>query len=274
MSVENNICDAIAIMVNQAVENAQYNKTLEGKIIACIDADHQKYRVLYQDSFFYAYNLDKKTSYNINDIVYISIFNNNLDSTKIIIGKKENLYIDYTIKEDYIINNINCFLPIEEYGVSSFLNNEYVIYDESLNQDKDKILTNENIKNMFQNNNYLFIQASIKTDLPIQHQTEGNYGIEIKYKTREGLIKSLVFDTSLMSGNPFLYQNDTIQFNFFVLNGVNFEKIIKISLFAKDFPTIENNLNENNNIFIKNLEIKAAKKEIQNGGGSSGEEIY
>lgn len=52
MNYENKILDAIETVVNNAVSNAGYDRTIQAKIISCIDPTIGKYKVQYQDSTF------------------------------------------------------------------------------------------------------------------------------------------------------------------------------------------------------------------------------
>ena len=56
MNYENKILDAIETVVNNAVSNAGYDRTIQAKIISCIDPTIGKYKVQYQDSTFFAYS--------------------------------------------------------------------------------------------------------------------------------------------------------------------------------------------------------------------------
>ena len=53
--IQDDLCEAIEYIVNNAVENASYDKTIQASIVSCIDATIGKYKIKYQDSSFYAY---------------------------------------------------------------------------------------------------------------------------------------------------------------------------------------------------------------------------
>ena len=71
-SIERNICQAIDIIVQKAVSEAQYDKTIQATIVNCVDIEIGKYKVKYQDSTFYAYSNDVDVTYSDSASVYIS----------------------------------------------------------------------------------------------------------------------------------------------------------------------------------------------------------
>ena len=58
-SIENNICQAIDIIVDKAIQDAAYDKTILAQVLSCVDATIGKYKVKYQDNI---YSLSQLTS--------------------------------------------------------------------------------------------------------------------------------------------------------------------------------------------------------------------
>ena len=73
MKYENQILDAIEMIVDKKVNTADYDKTVQGRIISCEDSTIGKYKIQYQDSIFYAYAINADVSYSIGSEVYILI---------------------------------------------------------------------------------------------------------------------------------------------------------------------------------------------------------
>lgn len=53
--MENNLIDAIQVLVDNAVDNADYDKTIQATIVTCLDKAIGQYKVKFQDSTFIAY---------------------------------------------------------------------------------------------------------------------------------------------------------------------------------------------------------------------------
>ena len=84
MSIESNVCDAIELLVDNAVAKAQYDKTIQGTVIKCIDATIGKYLIKYQDSTFNAYASGSGVSYPDGTGVYILVPGNDMSRDKTI----------------------------------------------------------------------------------------------------------------------------------------------------------------------------------------------
>ena len=46
------ICEAVEYIVQQAVDSAPYDKTIQATVIKCVDSTIGQYQVKYQDSIF------------------------------------------------------------------------------------------------------------------------------------------------------------------------------------------------------------------------------
>ena len=109
---EKQILDAIQTLVDNAIDNAKFDKTIKGIISKCVDEKNGKYVVIYQDSSFYAYSNDTTQIYNAGTQVYVLIPGNDMTQTKTILGSVNKLGSDYinSIEEnnryDIIGNNI------------------------------------------------------------------------------------------------------------------------------------------------------------------------
>ena len=95
MSIESNVCDAVELLVDNAIAKAQYDKTIQGTVIKCIDATIGKYLIKYQDSTFNAYASGSGVSYPDGTGVYILVPGNDMSRDKTIIGASEKTAINY-----------------------------------------------------------------------------------------------------------------------------------------------------------------------------------
>ena len=93
-NIENSICDAIDILVKQAINSANFDKTIQATIINCSEPSTGEYLVKYQDSKFYAYASNPDITYNSGALVHLLIPEGDFSKTKYIVGyvnyKKEN----------------------------------------------------------------------------------------------------------------------------------------------------------------------------------------
>ena len=80
INIENSICEAIEYIVENAVANAGFDKTVQATIINCVDEATGKYKVKYQDSSFYAYAQTADMKYFSGKSVYVLIPGNNMNS--------------------------------------------------------------------------------------------------------------------------------------------------------------------------------------------------
>ena len=110
-SYENNILEAVEIITNQKIDEADFNKTVQATIIKMIDAASAHYLVKYQDSRFDAFAVNKTKQYQDGQNVYVLFPGNDTKQDKMIIGPVEkNAEFVTTIvdAERYEIVGTNC----------------------------------------------------------------------------------------------------------------------------------------------------------------------
>lgn len=262
MKYENQILDAIETIVNNAVDKAGYDKTIQAKIVSCDDQTIGKYKVQYQDSVFYAYSGSSEINYMAGSEVYILVPNNDMSRDKTILGSVSRLGRNYAVsaegEEAFEIIGNNCVESKNSYELCSYqTTNEYVIYD--VNQsDNDLRLNLKSINEYIKSSSSIVLAATIKTSLPTEQQFRGNYGIvyELVFQdnaSEELVTRNYVLDVNQFEGNPYKIPNFKRQVGIFSLDGINFKYINRIYLFCYDFPNQEED--KNNDIFIKDLEI-------------------
>ena len=173
---ENIICEAIETLVDKAVSQAEYDKTIQATIIEHTDATIGKYKVKYQDSTFYAYATDVNANYSKGSSVYVLIHANNMEKDKTIIGAVEKLgtnYISIIDDEDtynYIGKNLTTIK--EEEGICSYkkFNTEYndfkILFDKNnTNENKISLINIEEVNHYLNNSSILIIGGNFRTNL-------------------------------------------------------------------------------------------------------------
>ena len=254
------LLQAMSIIAKKAVSEAQFNKTIQAVIVECKDASIEKYRVRYQDGFWEAYGNGSGVTYLPGASVYILVPNGDMSQPKTIIGTVEKLGINYinTISEEnqYYENGSNT-LSTNQFELCSYQTKTIEIYNR--NKEKNLIDINEEETSFYlKNSSHLKCSFNIKTNLDLYQRYSGNYGIKFYLtfldKAREEQVtREYIFDTYLMTGNPYLYTNKVLQTTVFEIDGVNFQYIDKIELFTEGFPKQAGG--KPADIFISNLAI-------------------
>ena len=266
MKYENQILDAIEMLVDKSVKTAGYDKTVQAKIISCEDPTIGKYKVRYQDSNFYAYSGSSEISYMEGSEVYILIPNNDMSRDKTILGAVSKLGKDYAVsaegEEAFEIIGNNCVEDNKEYNLCSYKTQEFIIYQYGVESANNLRLNLKSAEEYIKSSTSIILAATIKTSLPTEQQFRGNYGIlyEMIFKdnaTGETVTRNYVLDVNQFEGNPYKMPNFKRQVGIFEIDGVNFQRIEKIKLFCYDFPN--QNENKPNDIVIKNFEICGSK---------------
>ena len=83
--INNQICDAIGIIVDKKLSQANFDKTIQATIIAQGDKTKGEYKVKYLDSSFYAYDKSGH-DYAVGTQVYVLVPENDLSKVKTILG--------------------------------------------------------------------------------------------------------------------------------------------------------------------------------------------
>lgn len=265
---ENNIIDAIETIVDNAVANAGYDKTIKATIVECVDQTIGKFKVKYQDSVFFAYATSSEVTYTRGAEVYILIPGNDTSRDKTILGTVKKLGADYAVTPE----GDEAFEPVGNNILHSSSTFELCSYKTTY-KTTEKILYQRGGSNnqisldetaatrYFTKSSALICGAIFKTTIPGQQQYRGNYGISFELMftdnaTGKDVLRNYVLDVNQMTGNPYSIKNETRQYGVFDIDGANFQYVNKISLFCYDFPYQEDN--QPNDIFIKDIDFCGA----------------
>ena len=259
-SYENKILEAVEIITNQKIDEADFNKTVQATVIKMVDAASAHYLVKYQDSRFDAFAVNKTKQYQDGQNVYVLFPGNDTKQDKMIIGPVEkNAEFVTTIvdAERYEIVGTNCANSLNNtFELCSYTHNGdiKVLYDR-----ENKInlihLNTRDVQEYIQQSSILCCGADFRTQLPAEQQLKGNYGIVFELAFEDGLMKNYMVDINQMVGNPYKLTKSTTQKSYFEI-GEGFQYVNKIYIFEKDFPYTDDN--KENDIFIKNIFIGGA----------------
>lgn len=267
MNFEDNILAAIQTIVNDAVEHASYDRTIQATIKKVVDATTGKYRIMYQDSAFYAYATSTDVTYTEGTNVYVLIPGNDMSRTKTILGTVDNLGVDFinilTNEETYENLGVNIVNNSNEFSLNSYKTEQLIkLYDRD--DEINRIGLNVDDAEMYlKQNDYFTLGAYFKTNLPNQQKAKGNYGIsfDFVYEDEQGEEKHQIYtiDIDSFNGNPYNLYNYTKQTSTYEnFDKDKFKYIDSISIFESGFPYERSG--EPDDIFVNNIQIFGARK--------------
>ena len=261
--IEQSICEAVDILVDRAISKAGFDKTITAIIVECMDQVAGKYKVKYQDSFYYATSDNSSTTYNVNSEVYVLVPNGDFSKDKKILGTVKSLGVSYiTTTEgdeayEYIGNNV--IAPHDIVELCSYNDTDIVIlYDADSAEEQLLNIDIQSAEEYLKQSTHLIIGGSFKTKLPKEQQNYGNYGLIFRLKFlddayKEEIIRDYVVDVDNMIGQPYNLATFTRQIEEFEINSSQFQKIQSIIAFAEGFSKTDNT--KPNDIFIKDIEL-------------------
>lgn len=261
MSYENELCEAIELIVNNAVAKANYDRTVQATIVSCIDQTIGKFKCKYQDSSFYAYATSSEVTYSKGTEVYVLIPGNDTSRDKTILGTTKKLGTDYAVTpegdEAFEIIGNNCLYSSNTFELCSYKAQQINLYEYGKTNNKIEV-NQKSVKEYVSKSSSVICGAVFKTNLPTEQRFRGNYGIVFELKfldnaTEKIVTKNYVVDVNQMNGNPYKIVHNTRQYGIFEVDGANFQYINKIYLFCYDFPNQDNT--KTNDIFIKDIEF-------------------
>lgn len=261
MSYEDKIINAIETIVDNKVENANYDKTIQAQIISCVDATIGKYKVQYQDSTFYAYSGSSDLVFSDGAEVYILIPGNDMSRDKTILGTTKKLGVNYTNpideEEAYEIIGNNCIDSSASFELCSYRPETRVIYDRN-SEDNAIRLNLTSIETYIRQSSSIICAANIKTSLPTEQQFRGNYGIVFELTfldnaSQDLVTRSYILDVNQFEGNPYKILNFRRQYGIYDIDAASFQYVNRIYLFVYDFPRVSDDMPAD--IFIKDLEF-------------------
>ena len=263
-SYSDNLLNAIEMIAQDKIDKANLNKTIQATIIKAVDSALGKYKIKYQDSYFYAYAMDSDISYSDNCSVYVLIPNGDFNQDKFIISAVDKTKVEQQSilkeKDKYEIVGCNCITQDEVYGVRSYQKDGdiVILYDKRDNLNLIN-LNERDVEEYLKTSSYFSFGGDFKTELDSQQQIKGNYGLvaEIVYLDEVGneVIRKYTLDINNFTSNPYKLKNFTNQVVFFQ-NFSNMQYINKIYLFCKDFLNTKEKIEKD--IFCKNISLCGA----------------
>lgn len=267
--IEEIFCDAVQLMVDNAVSKAGYDATIKATILSCSNALTGEYKIKYQDNTLTAYSLNADTTYKKGALVYVQVPNNDLKNRKSIIGAVKSDDENYSISVeqdatyDFIGTNVisNGATTLNSYHTES-----KELYNYS-NDAEDNVLALDifAVDEYIKENGSIYCAADFQTSLPQEQQLQGNYGIifaldfNSNNNEEDVITKYYSINVNNMTGNPYKLLQPTRQYAFFDINNANFIRVNSITAFVQNFPN-QDQFNTVDDIFITNISLQAANK--------------
>lgn len=270
--ITSNILQSISIIANQAINNANFDKTVQATIVSCLDATIGEYKVKYQDGTWTAFSQNVNTTYADGTSVYILIPGGDMRNVKTIVGTTQQLGINY-------INVIEQKNKYQKIGSSVITKNKdypalcsydteetvtIVLYDADGEAENNVIdIDTAAASTYFQEATHFLVSAIVRTALPTEQQYNGNYGIRYyidvldkSTETASSITRVYTLDANNMQGSIYQLTNDTVQDKVFAIEEGCFQRIKKIEIFAENFPNAS--IDKPDDIFISDLTLVAA----------------
>lgn len=251
------LLDSYEILNNKKINDANFDKTIQGTIIDCKDPSIGRYLIRYQDSTIEAYSVSPSVNYPKGNLVYISVPQGDMKNQKTILGTTKQLgtnYIEDLIQEDTFDTTKNLLQTDLKIELSSYETKESIL---------DEVEFTKAIQNQIRNANFLKIKGKVRTNLDVQQRQGGRYGLKITLIIRNNATgieeeQDYYFDSNNFTGNPYNYMTEMTQEVSYPLDGNNFIKVKNISSFVQGFPLQEEG--KETDIFLSNISINGSYK--------------
>ena len=276
MGIEQQICDAIQIIVDKSISSAGFDRTIKATISECLDAAAGKYKLEYQDTTIIAYS---DVQYPIGTLVNVIIPNNDMSSVKKIQSAASINMIPYSsiVETEDLYEILGTSLVANtknNVSLNGYKNENKLLYEYGKTGNVLSLLEDREIQQYMRQADTFSIGMRINTTLPLELQKDGDYGIIaiLSYIKEDDISQQVkltyVFDNSYLNGNPYLLIDANKQAAYFDIEGAKFDHIEKIIAYTRHFP-VQNPSSTENNIFFNDIEIFAlryAQEEMMNGG--------
>ena len=241
------LLDSYEILNDKKINDANFDKTIQGTIIDCKDPSIGRE----------AYSVSPSVNYPKGNLVYISVPQGDMKNQKTILGTTKQLgtnYIEDLIQEDTFDTTKNLLQTDLKIELSSYETKESIL---------DEIEFTKAIQNQIRNANFLKIKGKVRTNLDVQQRQGGRYGLKITLIVKNNATgieeeQDYYFDSNNFTGNPYNYITAMTQEVSYPLDGNNFVKVKNISSFVQGFPLQEEG--KETDIFLSNISINGSYK--------------
>ena len=248
-AIQERMLDAISILSQNAVLQSNATITIECEIYEQTDPGIGLYKVKYLENIINAYS-NPNSTYQNGDIVFVLVPDGDLTKTLTIIGAvspSASTYITNEASNSYVIISDNLFTSINDNETIELCTYK----SERRNIDLDVTNFNMIFSDYLKNYNTYVFTARVKTNMPLEQQQSGNYGLILNLPFLEDAgdgtgsvetYKAISIDVNTMQGNPYRFNEYALQNVYFeVANGVSYDTSRNpyITVFVQDFAQDE-----------------------------------
>lgn len=272
------VLSAIDTLVDNKLSKLRYDKTIEVEITLIADIDSGEYKVKYQGNTFSAFANNVETQYKIGEKVYVVVPEGDFSNKKIIsakISKQSLSQTQLTNLQNQIIETSPNLVSLYNNGVIKIDEAGIVAGPEPQKEDKhdkwqkvlfsnDEAQKNDAFTQYARNFDLIKIEAQFQTLFTETH-SKGNYGLLVEFYTIDSeTIATYKLDIKDFNGQPYHFNNYTLQSNVIQIEKNYLTGIKQITLFQEGFDVDSGNTEEPN-IFVKDVKITfVERKDLSN----------
>ena len=93
--VEEQIFQAIDVLVEKKISELAYDKTIQAKIYSVVDSDTGEYKVRYNGNIFSAFANDLSQTYKVDEQVYVQVPEGDFSNRKLIVASMSDRSLSY-----------------------------------------------------------------------------------------------------------------------------------------------------------------------------------
>jgi len=201
-----NILNSINLVANSKAENLDYDRTSICIILEVTDKGNGKYLVTDSSTKFYAYSYNDKY-YAVNDVVYVTIPNNDYNKQKWILGLASS-------------DENEVYKVVDPEGAFSEITFRKVIEEEFglLANGEEEVITIFETKEQIDSKGKWYLCLSADFNTSIQNAVEGIYGIRLILNTNKEEPKWITYELDPENMTGPIYQQDVTQAVYYIMN--------------------------------------------------------
>lgn len=275
------IVKAMQIIADSSNSRLKLDKTITAQIVSVENVETGEYRVKYEGNSFLAYSYDVKTTFKVDENVYVKIPENDMSNRKIIEGRVSSVgnslsdILEQQVEVNLIEPSLDKFYGYDKnktWGLVAGVDKDHPNFSQTIFEAPADAQGDHFFQHYTKNYKKLRISGSFFTNFAGQHD-KGNYGLIVTFRTIDGDNNigriSYRLDFSSFVGDPYRYTSPSPQSVIIDVFEQSILGLDSILLFQENFETdkslnydkqviYENKGTDNPpvcNIFVKDIDI-------------------
>lgn len=269
-SLQDSLLSAMEAMSKSTVENQSNTITIEAEVIDVVDSGLGLYKVRYLENYFNVYSNNIDNNYNIGDNVYIVVPSGDFTKDKFILGTADatiQTYVPSTVETIYEQVSEDLLHTGDAIRMRTY---HTEIIPITIRPDSTIEKFNNEVSAYLRTYNTLGLFCNIKTDMPIEQQARGNYGLHLKLPIISTLStgeqteewKEVYLDVSNIKGNPYGLLEESaqqiyIEFSDNEVYDLTSGRQPVLEAFVQDFVQSDDYEEYPYDIYINSIQLKA-----------------